>query len=112
MSWREDWETKQFIRYLSDDGLNRTRVRLQIERGRVQRYAVQYKTVIEEKIYPVVRYDSAHGYPHRDLLDWNGNVADKIWLAPVDYGTAATEAVATIDQDWRQLREEFLRRRP
>lgn len=40
MSWREDWETKQFIRYLSDDGLNRTRVRLQIERGQVQRYTV------------------------------------------------------------------------
>ena len=87
-------------------------MRLQIERGQVQRYTVQYETLVEEKFHPVVRYDSAHGYPHRDLLDWNGDIVDKSWLAPVDYGTAATEAIVAIDQDWRQLREEFLRRRP
>jgi hypothetical protein len=112
MSWREDWETKGFIRYLSNDGQNRIRVRLQIQRGKVERYAVQYEAVIDGKIYPVVRYDSAHGYPHRDLLDWNGNVGEKTWLAPMDYGIAATEAIAAIDRDWPNLRTEFLRLRP
>ena len=112
MSWREEWETKRFVRLISDDGLNRIRVRLQIERGEVLRYVVQYETVVEGKIYPVVRYDSAHGYPHRDLLDWNGNVVERIWLAPVDYGAAATEAIAALDRDWPQPREAFLRTRP
>jgi hypothetical protein len=58
------------------------RVRLEIERGDVIAFTEQLECYIEGRWRPVVRYDSAHGYAHRDTLDWDGHVVNKFWLDP------------------------------
>lgn len=48
------------------------RVRWTHERDTIVAFTVQYEALIEGQYYPVVRYDTAHGRPHRDTLAWNG----------------------------------------
>ncbi|MBA2277905.1 MAG: hypothetical protein H0W06_09115 [Chloroflexia bacterium] len=59
------------------DGGDHIRVRFATERGRVLRYTVQFEILNEGRHWPAVRYDSAHGVPHRDTLDWRGETIDK-----------------------------------
>jgi hypothetical protein len=40
-------------------------------------YTVQLEVAHEGRFYPAVRFDAAHGHPHRDTLDWEGRVIDK-----------------------------------
>jgi hypothetical protein len=40
------------------------------ERGKIVFFRVQYETKINLIWYPVVRYDTAHGFAHRDLLNF------------------------------------------
>lgn len=56
---------------------DRIRVRFTTERGRVVRYAVQFEVLHENRYRPAVRYDSAHGVPHRDTLDWQGGTINR-----------------------------------
>ena len=53
------------------------RVRFSTVRGTVSGSVLQYEAWIEERHRPVVRYDTAHGFPHRDLLDWEGMTVAK-----------------------------------
>jgi hypothetical protein len=55
-------------------------VRVLAERGAVLDFAVLYLATVEDRVYPVIRYDAAHGDPHRDTLDWNGYVVEKHWM--------------------------------
>ena len=75
-------------------------------------YTVQYEPWIEGAYRPAARYDSAHGQPHLDLLDWDGKVVDKRWLASTPLNEALEDALAVLDRDWPIWREAFLRRRP
>jgi len=38
------------------------------KRGRVIRFLVQYETFVEGAWRPVIRYDTAHGFPHVDRI--------------------------------------------
>ena len=39
------------------------------EKDKVTGFVVQYETLFEGKWLPFVRYDTAHGYAHKDLLN-------------------------------------------
>jgi hypothetical protein len=41
-------------------------------KGQVIEFSVQYETFINGEWFPVVRYDSSHGFAHRDLLNMKG----------------------------------------
>lgn len=43
-------------------------MRIWLEAGRVRRFEVQYQTTIGGELLPVVRYDTAHGFAHRDQV--------------------------------------------
>lgn len=49
------------------DDKNAARVRFLVERDRVTEFVVQLECFIEGKWIPIVRYDTAHGFAHRDL---------------------------------------------
>jgi hypothetical protein len=113
MSWRDDWETTGYVRTLSPDHANRLRVRFRVENGKVARFSVQYETEIDDRFRAVVRYDSAHDYAHRDILDWDGHEIGKDWIAgPNQYSQVLTNAIADLAANWQTYRREFLRRRP
>jgi len=80
------------------------------ERGRVIRFVVQYETFIEGEWRPVIRYDTAHGFPHMDRIRPDGT-ADKIPLLTTDLGEALTFADQDIDENWERYKEVYLKER-
>lgn len=48
------------------------RVRRTTERGQTLAFTVQYEPWVDGAHRPAVRYDTAHGFAHRDILDWDG----------------------------------------
>lgn len=87
------------------------RVRLTTESGRVVAFTIQYETTIADARIPVVRYDSAHDRPHRDLLDHRGQVVAKQWIEGVTYGEALDRGRTDLLANWPHYRDDFLRRR-
>lgn len=107
-----DWATVEYRFDLTDDeATDFVRVRLRIEQGSVVRFTVQYETVVDGQVYPVVRYDTAHGTAHRDRMDRRGRVVEKMWMPGRSYAEIATEAIATIKASWQREREDFLGRK-
>ena len=89
------------------------RLRLKIDRGQLLAYTVQLETYVDERWWPVARYDSAHGQHHRDLLDWDGRVIDKFWLDPtMDNKEAVRRAQQELEENGAAYVAAFLERKP
>ena len=71
-------------------------------------FMIQYEVFIKGKWYPVVRYDTAHGFTHKDVLAFNGTVT-KYELPFADYNVALTFAEKDLKENWLIYRENFLR---
>ncbi len=63
---------KGYVIYLSPERKDRFRYYHVLERGKVVRFSVQYEALISGEWRAIVRYDMAHGRPHKDLLHPNG----------------------------------------
>ncbi len=50
------------------------------EDGRIVAFVIQYEVWIDGAWYPVVRYDTAHGYPHRDILHLDGTQTKEFFM--------------------------------
>ena len=110
LGWRDDWATTEFEIELDPAADNLLRVRIRHEPGRgVVRFAVQYEARVggEQRRRAVVRWDSAHGRAHRDLLDPAGNVARKDWIDGTPYAQVVTDAIGEGKRDWRAYRAAF-----
>ena len=70
-------------------------------------FRVQYETMVKGRWLPVVRYDSAHGYAHRDLLDQKGNVS-KTPLFNQGLNDALTFAESDLKANWLKYKRAFL----
>jgi hypothetical protein len=97
-----------FLQVLSDDAEDRVRVEADIERGRVRHFVVQYEALIRGKWQAIVRYDTAHGYPHRDLIHPR-RPAEKVPLATSDLNSAMTFAIQDVQALWPAYREKYER---
>ena len=75
---------------------------------RIVHFIVQYETLWQEKCLPVVRYDTAHGFAHRDLYDIQGGTM-KTPLFVLDYNQALTFAESDLKVNWQIYRERFLK---
>jgi hypothetical protein len=78
-----------------------------VDQGRVIQFVVQYETFIEGQWYPVLRYDTVHGFPHVDRIRANGTV-EKVSLLTTDLGEALTFADQDIDEHWERYKEQYL----
>lgn len=81
-------------------------MRFRTENGQVVWFVVQYETIFNEERHPVVRYDSAHGAPHRDILSRDGE-QDKRWFEGMSYGEVMTMGLHDIKVNWRRYRRRF-----
>ena len=81
---------KEYEVQLDDTELEWLRVRIRTEGGRVTAFTAQYETTYENGRVAVVRYDKAHGFCHRDLLDRRGNEIRKDFIAG-DEATVLTQ---------------------
>lgn len=84
------------------------RMRFTTVGGRVVTYTVQYETTVGGMRVAVVRFDNAHGFPHRDRLDQNGRVIEKRAIAGNPEPSAAlNQGQWDIRTNWRRYRAEF-----
>ena len=77
-------------------------------RKRIAQFTVQLELFHSEQWQPVVRYDNAHGFCHRDTVHADGS-QDK---TPVYYGSANdtfTRAIDDLRTNWQSYRDRFLR---
>lgn len=96
----------EYLYYLSLEQRDRLRVRFERERTLVIRFVVQYEAEIAGQWYAVVRYDTAHGFAHRDIMHPDGRV-EKQPLPWMSYNVAMTYAMQDLKLQWRRFRQAF-----
>lgn len=74
--------------------------------GRVTEFVIQYEVRQGEEWLPVVRYDTAHGFAHRDLFSSKKNVV-KTPLGMKDLNTALTFAESDMKANWKWYRRRY-----
>ena len=79
------------------------------EKGRVIGFVVQYEIFFEDKWVPIVRYDTSHGYAHKDLMNPDGSI-EKIFMGEADLSEALTSADLDINANWERYKERYFRR--
>ena len=95
--WIQDFETR----------IDRLRVHFITEGGQVKSIVViQYEAYIDGKWHPIVRFDEAHDFFHRDVLSPTGS-QEKTPRSSSDKGLALTEAMNEIKQQWQSYRKAY-----
>ncbi len=79
------------------------------EKGKVTGFAVQYEIFHEDKWVPIVRYDTAHGFAHKDLINPDGT-KEKILIGVVNLNEVLTLADRDINENWKRYKDRFFRR--
>ena len=95
------------FRRLFDDQ-TAARVRFETERNRVLGFMVQLECLFGDDWHPVVRYDTAHGFAHRDILRPSGE-AEKTVTPVRDYNEALTFAIQDLVENWEIYRRRYER---
>lgn len=96
----------EYVILLGYDGRRRTyHKRLQ---KNIVEFVVRYELFFRGKWYPLVRYDTAHGFAHKDVLTFDGKIT-KHKLPFTDYNLALTFAEKDLKENWQKYRENFLK---
>jgi hypothetical protein len=77
-------------------------------RGKILKFKVQYETKVGHRWFPVVRFDTSHGFAHRDLIDSKGKKR-KTPIFAKNLNEALTFAEADIKSNWTMYKDHFLR---
>jgi len=96
----------EYVYVLSPEGTDRLRVRAQRIGREIVSFAVQYEACLQGTWRPVVRFDTAHGFAHRDLLHPDGRV-DKNPLPWQNYTVALTFATQELKAQWVHYRQRY-----
>jgi hypothetical protein len=94
----------EYLFYLSPEETDRLRVISRKDKSEILEFVAQYEALISEEWRPVVRYDTAHGFAHRDIIKANGEV-QKQPLFFETFNLAFTFATLDLKMNWRQYRE-------
>jgi len=84
------------------------RIRFSRQRGVIIAFVVQLEYWIESRWYPIIRYDTAHGYAHCDVLKPDGS-QEKLRLHVQDLNAALTYAQDDLRSNFRYYCERFRR---
>jgi len=95
-----------FLFSLSSNLEDRIRVYAKKEKGKILGFTVQYEAFFEGKWHPIIRYDTAHGFPHKDVLHPDG-LTDKQPLYFMNYNLAFTYAIQDIKMLWKWYKESY-----
>jgi hypothetical protein len=82
-------------------------VYIEILNGLVVSYVVKLLLREGEKYYKVIRFDSAHGCPHKDTIDDKGEVVRKTWFESLDNQQGLDMAVKDIKDNYELYIERF-----
>jgi hypothetical protein len=98
-------ETDYVVRIGPEDRYRHLHVR---RHGKITFFRLQYETKVKDDWFPVVRYDTAHGFVHRDLMNYKGIVISKTPLFNQDYNDALTFAENDLKLNWEYYKKRFL----
>jgi hypothetical protein len=57
----------------------------------------------------IIRFDSAHGCPHKDIIDEDGNVIRKVWFEFIDNNDGLNLAVKDVKDNCEMYIERYLK---
>jgi hypothetical protein len=100
---------KEFFIYLGNRLNDRIRFRFKKEKGEIIDLVLQYEAMINGKWMPIVRYDCAHGFFHRDVIHPNGDTEKKMIDVP-DLRFAFSFAKQDLEDKWDWYKEQYLKR--
>ena len=100
---------KEFFIFLGNQFKDRIRVRFEKDKGGILDLVIQYEAMINGKWMPIVRYDCAHGFFHRDLLYPNGDKEKKAIEVP-DLKYGFTFARQDLEDKWVWYKEQYLKK--
>ena len=95
-----------FIYSLSQELRDRLRVSAIKEKGKIINFVVQYETFIKSRWYAIVRYDTSHGFAHKDIIHYDGTREKQPLYFP-NYNLAFTFAIQDLKSLWRWYRKGF-----
>ena len=84
------------------------RVRLYKERGRILYFVVQLEAYLDDDWTPISRYDTAHGFVHRDDLRPEGGQIKSPLMSFRDYEEALNYAVTDLRSNSQFYLERYL----
>jgi hypothetical protein len=93
----------EFLFSLSEEGEDRLRVTALKRKGKVLKFVVQYEADIENKWRAIVRYDTSHGFAHKDIIHYNGKKEKQPLYFP-DQNMAFTFAIQDLKISWKWYR--------
>jgi len=73
------------------------------EKGQVFKFVVQYEALLKGQWRPIVRYDTSHGFAHKDIIHYTGE-EDKQPLYFQDFNIAFTFAIQDLKNIWKWYR--------
>lgn len=99
---------KEFVVFLDDAGDNRYRHRHRWAGGHIVEFRIQYEALISGQWHCVVRYDSVHGRPHRDVLHPDG-METKDWTPGYSNAEVLTIGQRDVRHNWPKYRAQYER---
>jgi hypothetical protein len=96
---------REFFHWLS--GADRLRIRFTVRKGKVTQLVVQYEALIEERWEAIVRYDTAHGYLHRDLYQRGRTQPTKETVPVADLNEGLNRAIDDLQRHWQMYKRYF-----
>ena len=98
----------QFIVPLHGSPANRYRHRHTLEEGTVTGFVIQYEAEIEGEWREIVRYDTTHGSPHKDIMHPDGSET-KEEFPHYTRAEVMTLGQNDIRKNWQKYREQYER---
>lgn len=89
-------------------GQDRIRVRFKKDRGKITAFVVQYETLVKDQWMAIVRYDTAHGQPHTDVMSPDGTKEKRLLHFP-NFSDAFSYAQEDVKANWELYRERYFR---
>jgi len=93
---------------LTPDGRNRYRHYDLLQKKEVLEFTVQYEAYLQGKWHTIVRYDTARGFAHRDMMHTDGTET-KTSFQYWDYAAVLTYGERDLKRNWASYRKAYER---
>jgi len=75
--------------------------------GLLVRFVVKLVHKYRDKFYEIIRFESAHNCPHKDILDIDGSVKRKVWFEMLDNKQALDMAIQDLKDNYEMYLERY-----
>ena len=101
---------KEFFKFINKHNSERLRIRILIEKGKVTDIVIQYETLLAREWVPIIRYDCAHGFFHRDVLNPDGSKEKKA-IGIKNLEDALLYAEQDLKDRWAFYKEKYFKKK-